>query len=153
MDLKEILTPERIAVSLHVSSKKRLMERLAALLLKGSPGLDRNTVFQILLDRERLGSTGVGNGVALPHGRANDLDKAIGAVATLDEPLDFDSIDGAPVRLVFALLVPAEATEGHLKLLAHLASMLSEPSLRDDLLAASEPDSVYDALVRWDGTS
>lgn len=152
MDLKEILTPERIAVSLHVSSKKRLMERVAALLLKGSAGLDRNTVFQILLDRERLGSTGVGNGVALPHGRANDLHQAIGAVATLDEPLDFDAIDGAPVQLVFALLVPAEATEGHLKLLAHLASMLSNRSLRDELLSASEPRDIYDALTRWNET-
>ncbi|MDH3688894.1 MAG: PTS sugar transporter subunit IIA [Gammaproteobacteria bacterium] len=148
-EISQCLSPGRIGVGLNVTSKKRLLERMAAILLKDSTNINRDTVFQILTERERLGSTGIGYSVALPHGRVNGLDKAIGAVATLAKPLDFDAIDGEPVTLVFGLLVPAEANEEHLKLLAHLASMFSNPELRTKVMAAETPSEIYHLLTEW----
>ncbi len=149
IELSELLTPSRVAIGLHPSSKKRLLEELAALLLKDSPIMDRDMVFQILTERERLGSTGIGEGVALPHGRLHGITAAIGAVAVLRKPLEFDAIDQKPVTLVFGLLVPAEASEAHLHLLARLATMLSDASMRNRMLQASDADALYRLLVDW----
>jgi nitrogen PTS system EIIA component len=145
--IKDYLSPRRVAIGVNVSSKKRLLEKVAGLLLEGNPGLDRNTVFQILNERERLGSTGIGDGVALPHGRASGLRQPIAAIITLANGLDFESLDQQPVRLVFGLLVPAEANEQHLQLLAGLASMLGDEDVRRRLLEAGDAEDVL-ACIR-----
>ncbi len=147
LDVGSLLVPARVAVDVQVSSKKRLLEELAVLLLKDNPNLDRSTVFQILNERERLGSTGIGEGVALPHGRLNGIDEAIAAVVRLKRPLDFDAVDQEPVSLVFGLLVPAQATETHLELLAALAKMFSDPHLRGQIMRAPDADALYRRIV------
>ncbi len=147
--INNFLTPERVEVHWQVSSKKRLLESIAALLTKGNAGLDKKTIFQILTERERLGSTGIGEGVALPHGRVNSLDQVIGAFAVLDSALDYDAVDKQPVNLVFALLVPAEANEEHLRILAHLAKLFNETGLRRKLKTTRSAAEAYRILTDW----
>jgi len=113
------------------------------------PDLDEREVFQTLLRREQLGSTAVGHGVALPHGRIPDLERPIGAFSRLASPTDFDALDDHPVSLVFALLVPNEENEQHLQVLARLARMLDDESFRERLLKASGND-LFDLLVSKD---
>lgn len=149
IELSNFLIPERVEVQWQMSSKKRLLESIASLLTKGNAGLDKKTIFQILTERERLGSTGIGKGVALPHGRVNSLDQVIGAFAVLDSPLDYEAVDKQPVNLVFALLVPAEANEEHLRILAHLAKLFNEPELRKKLKTTRSAAEAYRILTDW----
>ena len=128
-------------------SRKRLLELLTELLTNGQDDVNPRTVFQTLVDRERLGSTGIGHGVALPHGRVEGLERPLGAIAVLDEPLDYDALDGEPVRLAFGLLVPAQATEEHLRILARLAQLFSNSSLRQELLSSASSNQCYQHLV------
>jgi len=129
------------------TSKKRLLEQLSGLMRSDEPDFDENAAFQSLLDRERLGSTGIGHGVALPHGRLKGLTKAIGAFATLKDEVDYDSIDHEPIKMVFALLVPEHATEDHLQLLARIASVLNNDAVRDKILRAKSKDEIYQYLT------
>ena len=147
-EFSRLLAPTRISVKLNVSSKKRLLQCLAELLLKGRDDLDRDTIFQILIERERLGSTGIGDGVALPHGRVNGIEHAIGAFVTLKSPLDYDAIDEQRITMAFALLVPANANETHLKILSRLAEMFSDSKFRRRLSASTDPDLVYSEIIR-----
>lgn len=149
--LGDFLSPERIEVSCQVSSKKKLMEKITTLLLQGRPDLDRKTVLQTLTERERLGSTGIGSGVALPHGRINGLDDVIGAFAVMQTPLDYDTQDNEPINLAFGLLVPAEANEQHLKILAHLARLFSDASLRQQVSNAPTSVEALRLLTHWPG--
>ncbi len=144
--ITKYLSTSRITIDLHVASKKRLLEEIAALLLRDQTGLDKETVFQVLVERERLGSTGIGYGVALPHGRVNGINEPIVAVAKLRRPLDFDAPDQQPVELIIALLVPADATETHLQLLAALAKLLDQNEVRAGLINATHADQVIDWL-------
>ncbi len=146
--ITQYITAGRVAIDLHVASKKRLLEEIAALLLKDQSGLDKETVFQVLFERERLGSTGIGYGVALPHGRINGIDEPIIALAKLRRPLDFDAPDQLPVELIIALLVPADATETHLQLLAALASLLNQEEIRSGLNNATHADEMISWLER-----
>lgn len=147
MELRDILSPDRISVGLSATSKKKLLEIVSQLLVHGSAGPDPQTVFQCLIERERLGSTGIGEGVALPHGRLKGLTRAIGAFAVLKTDMDYDAIDRQPVRLVFALLVPENATTEHLQLLAKLAALFSQKSTRDKLINAKTPEELYTYLT------
>jgi len=149
IEISDFLVPERVEVQWQMSSKKRLLESIASLLTKGDPRLDKKTVFQILIERERLGSTGIGQGVALPHGRVNSLDRVIGAFVVMDSPLDYDSVDKQPVTLVFGLLVPADANEEHLKILAHLAKLFNETKLREQLKTSTSASEAYQVLTEW----
>lgn len=150
MLLHDLISLDRISLSISASSKKRLLERISELLGDVVPGLDHRAIFQSLIDRERLGSTGVGYGVALPHGRLKGLDRAVGACVILGKEMDYDSIDGKPVKIVFALLVPEEATEEHLQLLAQLARIVSVEENRDRLLETKQIDDVYNFLCSFD---
>ncbi len=141
MKIEDILTPQRIELAMHASSKKRVLEHLSELLASDT-GVDPNAVFQALIERERIGSTGIGEGVAIPHGRMKELKNAIGAFAILDRQVDFDSIDQKPVNIVFALIVPTQATDEHLQLLAQLAKIFSNARAKERLLEASSPDNV-----------
>ena len=133
---QEILTLKRISVGDPAASKKRILEHAAQLLAAddGKPGVE--TIFDRLLERERLGSTGLSGGVALPHARMPGLDRTVGAFMRLEQAVDFDASDGQAVDLVFALLVPEQATQEHLDLLARLARLFSDPQTRARLRSA-----------------
>lgn len=149
VDLEELLSIDCVETACQLSSKKRLMEKITTLLLQGRPQLDRKTVLQTLIERERLGSTGIGHGVALPHGRINGLEEVIGAVAVLEKPLDYDSLDNQPIKLAFGLLVPAEANEQHLKILAHLARLFNDETLREKMFEAGTNNEAFQLLTTW----
>jgi len=146
MQLNDLLTPKRVVVGMTASSKKRALEKISSLLHEGSLELDRNAAFQALVERERLGSTGIGNGIALPHGRLQGLRSPIGAFATLEREMDFDTIDGKPVRIIFALLVPENANEEHLQILSMVATTFSDNDFCDRLLTMESVDEAYQAL-------
>jgi PTS system nitrogen regulatory IIA component len=146
--IAKLLPPSNIVLGLDVTSKKRLFEQ-AGLLFENNQGVARSTVFDSLFARERLGSTGLGKGVAIPHGRIKGLKDAVGAFVRLSAAVAFDAPDGRPVNLVFVLLVPEKATEQHLRILSELAQMFSDPELREHL--ASDPDvaSLHQHITAW----
>lgn len=141
--IKQLLAHENIALDLQATSKKRVFEQ-AGLLFENSCGIARSTVFDSLFAREKLGSTGLGRGVAIPHGRIKGLKAATGAFIRLATPVPFDSPDGTPVSLLFVLLVPEQATELHLQILSELAERFSEQACRDALTAAHSPEEIAD---------
>ncbi|MCB1725464.1 MAG: PTS IIA-like nitrogen regulatory protein PtsN [Chromatiaceae bacterium] len=137
-----ILALHSISIADPASSKKRVLEHAARLLAQADTELDAEPVFERLLERERLGSTGLAGGVALPHARVPGLTGSHGAFLRLAEPVEFDALDGQPVDLVFALLVPEEATDEHLQLLSALARMFNETELRDRLRDADPEEAL-----------
>jgi nitrogen PTS system EIIA component len=144
----KLLSPAHIALDLPVSSKKRLFEQ-AGLLFENQHGVARSLVFDSLFARERLGSTGLGQGVAIPHGRIKGLKEARGAFLRLAQPVPFDAPDGNPVNLVFVLLVPEKATEKHLQILSELAQMFSDRSLRELMARAADAEALYQLIAAW----
>lgn len=145
--LESILTPGRSLVNVPGGSKKRVLEQIANLIGKEVPELDTQDVFKSLIDREKLGSTGFGNGIAIPHCRLKGCTSPISALLHLDAPIDFDAIDGAPVDLLFVLLVPEAATDAHLELLRQIASMLDRKDVRDKLRAATSSAALYQVVL------
>jgi PTS system nitrogen regulatory IIA component len=141
------LALERIGCQVEAGSKKRVLELLGSLLADTAPGLTQDSIFDRLLERERLGSTGLGHGIALPHARMRDIDQAYGAFIQLSQGVDFDAIDSEPVDLLFALLVPEAATQEHLQLLATLAGMFSNPEFCANLRRASAPEDLLKQLT------
>lgn len=149
MHLLDLISPARISAGVSASSKKRLLEVVADLLIQDQPAeLDR-PVFDSLCARERLGSTGLGHGVAIPHGRTPGLATATGAFVRLREPLDFGAPDGEPVDLVFALAVPEHFTHQHLVLLSQLADMFGDAAFRDSLRKAADAAAIHRLLSDW----
>lgn len=148
MNLTELIAPERVICRDDVSSKKRSLELLGGLIAESSE-LDNRTVFDSLLGRERLGSTGLGRGVALPHGRLSGIPQAIGAVLKLAHGVDFDAQDQQPVDLLFALIVPEHFTDEHLKILAYLAEMFSNQDFCRQLRASRDDSQLYRHLLNW----
>lgn len=144
------LVSSRSLDCLHpATSKKRALEALAQLLLQAPPPvkLSETEIFTALFERERLGSTGLGHGVALPHGRMAALQAPVGAFMTLAAPIDFDTLDNEPVDLLFALLVPENCTEGHLQLLAQLAKVFADPDLRARVRACQKIEQLSKLLI------
>jgi len=149
MSLVAKLLPEsHVAVDLSASSKKRLFEQ-AGLLFENHDGVARSLVFDSLFAREKLGSTGLGEGVAIPHGRLKGLKEARGAFIRLAQPVPFDAPDGNPVSLVFVLLVPEKATEKHLQILSELAQMFSDRALREALARAPDATALHELIAAW----
>ena len=144
----KLLPVENAMPDLAASSKKRLFEQVG-LLFENRHGIARGVVFESLFARERLGSTGLGQGVAIPHGRIKGLKDAHGAFVRLAQPVPFDAPDGKPVSLVFVLLVPEHATEKHLELLSELAQMFSDRSLRESLAAAADAATLHQIIATW----
>ena len=130
-------------------SKKRVFER-AAEAMGGSLNLSSETIYRALLAREKLGSTAIGEGIAIPHCRINECAVAAGCLVTLQEPIDFGSADGQDVDIIFVLLVPEEATEAHLKLLAALARSFSNAEVRDRVRQTQDPEALKQLLVSGD---
>lgn len=147
MPIQHLLSLQRVVPSVAATSKKRLLEKLSALLGEDEPEVDVQAAFQSMIERERLGSTGIGDGVALPHGRLKGLKKAVGAFVTLEQEMDYDALDRKPVRMAFALLVPESANQEHLQLLRELAIIFSNKGVRDTLLHARSAEELYRTLT------
>ncbi len=139
--LNNLLSASQVLLDFDASSKKRVFEQ-AGMLFESHLGLARSIVFDSLFAREKLGSTGLGQGIAIPHGRIKGIKHAAGAFLRLATPVPFDSPDGRPVNLLFILLVPEQATEEHLQILSELAQRFSERSFRDKLLAAPDAAAI-----------
>ena len=139
--ISQLLSPENIVLNLDASSKKRVFEH-AGVLFENHQGIARSAVFDSLFAREKLGSTGLGRGIAIPHGRIKGLTEACGAFLRLATPVPFDSPDGQPVSLLFVLLVPEQATEQHLQILSELAERFSERTCREALGAADSAEAI-----------
>ena len=146
--INNILPRSNVFFDLDVGSKKRVFEQVG-LLLENSEKLSRSTVFDSLFARERLGSTGLGHGVAIPHGCIKGLREAVGVLIRLKQPILFDAPDGKPVSLLFVLLVPDQATDLHLQLLSELAQLFSSKALREKLLTAPDAETLYRLVIEW----
>ncbi|MGD8909175.1 MAG: PTS IIA-like nitrogen regulatory protein PtsN [Chromatiales bacterium] len=140
---KGFLLEERIGCDVEAASKKRVLEQLGLRLAESVPELTQDLVFDALLERERLGSTGLGKGIALPHARMAQVDQAMGAFIKLTKGIDFDAIDGEPVDLAFAMLVPQEATDEHLQLLSTLARIFSDERFCTELRQAESDHHLF----------
>jgi len=145
----KLLPPANVVLDLAVSSKKRLFEQIG-LLFENNHGIARSLIFDSLFARERLGSTALGQGVAIPHGRIKGLKDAIGAFIRLEQPVPFDAPDGKPVNLVFVLLVPEQATEKHLQILSELAQMFSDRALRESMTGAPDAGALHQIVAAWE---
>lgn len=146
MPLLDFLSPEAVSPALRSNSKKQALHDIAAQASR-LVGRDEREIFDTLLQRERLGSTGIGEGVAIPHGKLPKLDRLFGLFARLERPIDFEAIDGAPVDMLFLLLAPEGAGADHLKALARIARALREPGIHDRIRAARDAGALYAVLT------
>lgn len=150
--ISKILSSGNILLDAESTSKKRVFER-AGLLFENNQQIARSQVFDSLFNREKLGSTGLGQGVAIPHGRIAKLREATAAFIKTAHPIPFDAPDGEPVNLIFVLLVPERATDLHLQLLGELAQMFSDQQFRDRLLACEDSAEIHRMFCEWSGTA
>jgi PTS system nitrogen regulatory IIA component len=149
MDITDLITAERIVCDSEVTSKKRVIEVLSELLATGQEDLTARPIFDSLIGRERLGSTGLGHGVALPHGRFSQSQQAIGAFVKLKQGVYFDAIVRRPVDMVLGLLVPDHYTDEHLKILAYLAEMFSDRAFCQQLRETNSDQTLFERLRDW----
>ena len=146
--INKILPPANVVLDSESTSKKRVFER-AGILFENQLQIARSKVFDSLFAREKLGSTGLGHGVAIPHGRVKGLRDAAGAFFKTQHPIAFDAPDGQPVSLIFVLLVPERATDLHLQILGELAQMFSDKNFREKLQAATDPAAMHQLFAEW----
>src|SRR5271155_5807828 len=146
--IAKLLVSENVLLDLDVSSKKRVFEQ-AGLLFENHQHIARGQVFDCLFAREKLGSTALGQGVAIPHGRIKGLREAAGALIRPRDPISFDAPDSKPVNLIFVLLVPERATDFHLQVLSELAQIFSDKAFRDQLLACASVDAAHRLISEW----
>ena len=146
MEIAELITPEGVVPNLRATSKKQALQELARRASEIT-GLAERAIFDVLVERERLGTTGVGNGIAIPHGKLASLTRIYGLFARLEKPIDFDSIDEQPVDLIFLLLAPESAGADHLKALARVSRLLRDRTICEKLRGADHPDALYALLT------
>ncbi len=146
MNLRDLVTPDAILPSLKATSKKQALQAIAEK-AASLTGLSEQEICETLQKREKLGSTGVGNGIAIPHGKLPELERIFGLFARLPKPIDFESLDEQPVDLIFLLLAPEGAGADHLKALAHVARLFREPSVLVKLRATDDPAALYSVLT------
>lgn len=146
--ISKILSPDNILLDVESTSKKRIFERVG-LLFENNQQIARSVVFDSLFAREKLGSTGLGQGVAIPHGRIAKLRDATAAFVKTNHPIPFDAPDGEPVHLIFVLLVPERATDIHLQILGELAQMFSDNQFRNRLLECTNAASIHQMFYDW----
>jgi len=149
MNIIDILSIDCIKSSVNVSSKKKVLEKLGALITTQNPDISEDEIFESLVSRERLGSTGIGHGVAIPHGRVRTGGKCIGCFMQLENAVDFDAIDGEAVDLVFGLLVPEDSTDEHLQILSTLATLFSNETICDKLREATSAEAIRELITNW----
>lgn len=147
MQIAQFLSPEYTLAGVKGGSKKRLLETISEFVSNQKPALDAEIIFDSLIERERLGSTGLGEGVALPHCRLNACNDIIGLLMQLEKPIDFDAVDSQPVDLVFALLVPEQAVDEHLLALQAIAEKFSDQEYRLALRQAEDNEQLYTAAT------
>jgi PTS system nitrogen regulatory IIA component len=147
MPLNDLVSAQAIIPALRANSKKQVLQELAARASELS-GVPEREIFDTLLQRERLGSTGVGNGIAIPHGKLGSFKQLFGLFARLERPIDFEALDGEPVDLVFVLLAPESAGADHLKALARIARMLRDPSIAQNLRNSRDEAALYAVLTQ-----
>lgn len=147
MQLADILTADRVACDVSARSKKRALERISEVIASADPSLTPGEVFDCLINRERLGSTCLGRGVAIPHGRVKHGEHTLAAFMKMSDGVDFDAVDRQPVDLMFALLVPEQSTDEHLEILAHLAELFSDEAFREQIRDAESCDEIFGLLT------
>ncbi|AIF97893.1 PTS fructose transporter subunit IIA [Alteromonas australica] len=146
MEIQAIVSLDRTECAVQCNSKKRILEIISNIAAKNNDNIDETTVLTSLLNRERMGSTGIGNGIALPHGRLAGLESVIAIIVTSNPAINFDALDNQPVDIFFALLVPEEQTEGHLQTLATVAGKLSDKETVKAIRRATNSDDIIAAL-------
>ncbi len=149
MQVTDLLSPERIRMHAHAGSKKKLLEIISSLLTDGENSDETRMVFESLCARERLGSTTMGHGVAIPHGRLHNASSARAAFVKLDKPVQFETNNSDPVDMLFALAVPQNCTEDHLQLIAQIAEMFEDETLRQQLRNADSSKQLQLILANW----
>ena len=148
--LAQLLTPGRTVCRVSGLSKKRLFEKIAQVISEDQVSLPYNLVLSNLIAREKLGSTGLGGGIAIPHCRVDNCTHALGAMVTLAEPIDFDAPDSQPVDILFILLVPDEAQQQHLDILASIAGLFSQAAFCDKIRQADDATTLFNTAINWD---
>lgn len=146
--IAKLLPLPNVMIDLDVSSKKRVFEQVG-LLFENNHQIARSQVYDSLFEREKLGSTGLGQGVAIPHGRVKGLKEALGALVRMKQPIPFDAPDGQPVGMIFVLLVPDRATDVHLQILSELAQVFSDKAFRERLLASPSVAELHRLITQW----
>jgi PTS system nitrogen regulatory IIA component len=146
MSINDLVAPQAVIPALKVNSKKQALQEIAAKASE-STGRPEREIFDVLMQREKLGSTAIGNGIAIPHGKLPKIERICGLFARLDRPIDFEALDGQPVDLIFVLLAPEQAGADHLKALARIARMLRDTDLANKLRDARDPESIYAVLA------
>ena len=147
MQIESLISPGRTLCGIEGGSKKRALELLANTIAQDIPEIDADELFRRLIGRERLGSTGIGHGVAIPHCRVEHCKGTVGALITFADPIDFDAIDSQPVDILFAMLVPEDAHDEHLQTLHTLAGALNNPEYRQRLRKATSDEALYQAAI------
>jgi len=150
MNIAEILKKDFIIEQLSSRTKRDVLEELAAVILGGRPGYHAEETVNVLLGREKLGSTGIGDGIAIPHGKLAIIDELTISFGISQEGIDFNAMDGRPVHLFFLLLAPENAAGQHLKMLAKLSKMLKDAAFRNDLLTARSRDEIMQVIINKD---
>ena len=152
MKLSDFLSPERVLAKIESSSKKEALEEIAQFICETELGasLTAKQLFNAIMDREELGSTGIGDGVAIPHAKIDGLENLCASFVRSTEGVQYDSIDSQPVRLIFVLLVPENSAGLHLKALARISRVLKDREFRDELIAAGTSRELYDLFIRQD---
>lgn len=148
--LAELLTPGRAACHVPGISKKRLFETIARIISEDQVSLPYNLLLTSLISREKLGSTGLGQGIAIPHCRVDNCTHAIGTLVTLEDPIEFDAPDDEPVDVLFVLLVPAEAQQQHLDILAGVAGLFSQKTFCEEIRSARDSQTLHKIATTWD---
>jgi len=149
MQLEEILTAERCQCKIDGVSKKRILNKISELVSAGNAELEATEVFNALMDREQLGSTGLGNGIAIPHCRMAACDEIIGGLISLETPIEFDSLDGNPVDLLFVLVVPELKTDEHVQTLAGLATLFNDDDFCYTLRHTYDSEDLYNIAITY----
>ncbi|PIE40642.1 MAG: PTS fructose transporter subunit IIA [Gammaproteobacteria bacterium] len=147
MDVADITSLDLTFINVEGASKKRVLENAAGLIARQFPEFTTNELFDSLISREKLGSTAIGKGVAIPHCRSKHCTRTIGTLLKLQEAVDFDAIDHEPVDLIFIMLVPDEATEEHLQLLSQIAQRFSDEAIRDSMRSALDKESLFQRFI------
>jgi PTS system nitrogen regulatory IIA component len=148
--ITDFLTIDTIIPALNQNEKNKVLEELANLLSAGRPILDKNQVLEVLLERERISTTAIGEGVAIPHGKLAGVDRVLGAFARSPEGVDFASLDGGPTHLFFALIAPENAAADHLKALARISRLLKDEAFRRRLMAGRSAEELFTIIAEED---
>lgn len=149
MLLKEILKPDQVLYTPDLHSKKQVLQHISDLFCEHAPWIKSKNIFHCLLERERIGSTAIGHGIAIPHCRSEEIKEPIACLLILKDSIDFNSVDSSPVNIVFALMVPEDNHQQHLNLLAQIATLLNDKDIRAELIATHDSKELFDIINKY----